>query len=439
MLRAARPFQAGARTYPAGSYVIKTAQAFRPHIVDAFEPQDYPDDFAYPGGPPVRPYDVTGYTLAYQMGIRFDRVLEGLDGPFENLKDLVRPPAGKITGEGRAGYLLSHEVNDAFVAVNRLLGAGAEVYWLEEPVAAGDRTFPAGTMYIPPGPAAAGMVRSLAAEVGLDFTALDRKPAGRALRLKRQRLGIADVYGGSMPSGWVQWICGQYGFPYEVVYPQTLDAGDLAGKFDVLIFEDGIIRGGGQARGPSGPDPESIPAEHRHKLGAITEEKTVPQLRRFLAEGGTILAIGSSTALARMLGLPVASALVDEKTGRALPAESFYIPGALLRVRVDTASPLAYGLPENLDVFYDNNPLFRIGADTVRRTAWFDEPRPLRSGWAWGQQYLQGAAAVVEATVGRGKLFLFGPLIAFRAHPHGTFKLLFNGIYCGNAVAVTLD
>jgi len=109
VLRAARPFQAGARTYPAGSYVIKTAQAFRPHIVDAFEPQDYPDDFAYPGGPPVRPYDVTGYTLAYQMGIRFDRVLEGLDGPFEKLKDLVRPPAGKITGEGRAGYLLSHE------------------------------------------------------------------------------------------------------------------------------------------------------------------------------------------------------------------------------------------------------------------------------------------------------------------------------------------
>lgn len=440
VLRAARPFQAGGKTYPAGSYVIKTAQAFRPHIVDAFEPQDYPDDFAYPGGPPVRPYDVTGYTLAYQMGIRFDRVLEGFDGPFEKLEDQVRPPAGKVAGEGKAGYLLSHEVNDAFVAVNRLLGAGAEVYWLEEPVAAGDRTFPAGTMYIPPGPAVAGMVRSLAEEVGLDFTALDRKPAGRALRLKRQRLGIADVYGGSMPSGWVQWICGQYGFPYEVVYPQTLDAGDLAGEFDVLIFEDGIIRGRGQAREPSGPDPESIPAEHRHKLGAFTEEKTVPQLRRFLAEGGSILAIGTSTALARMLGLPVASALVDEETGRALPAESFYIPGALLRVRVDTASPLAYGLTENLDVFYNNNPLFRTGAaDTVRRAAWFDDARPLRSGWAWGQQYLQGAAAVVEATVGRGKLFLFGPLIAFRAHPHGTFKFLFNGIYCGHAVAVTLD
>jgi len=32
-----------------------------------------------------------------------------------------------------------------------------------------------------------------------------------------------------------------------------------------------------------------------------------------------------------------------------------------------------------------------------------------------------------------------GTLIAFRAHPHGTFKFLFNGIYYGNATPVKLD
>jgi hypothetical protein len=36
---------------------------------------------------------------------------------------------------------------------------------------------------------------------------------------------------------------------------------------------------------------------------------------------------------------------------------------------------------------------------------------------------------VVDASVGKGKLFLFGPEITFRAQPHGTFKFLFNGIY----------
>mgnify|MGYP000858272119 CR=1 FL=1 len=59
-----------------------------------------------------------------------------------------------------------------------------------------------------------------------------------------------------------------------------------------------------------------------------------------------------------------------------------------------------------------------------------------RDGWAWGQKYLQDGVAVIEAPVGKGKLFLFGPEITFRAQPHGTFKFLFNGIYYGRAEAV---
>src|ERR1039457_4062985 len=43
--------------------------------MDMFEPQDHPNDFAYPGGPPKRPYDITGWTLAMQMGVQYDRVM----------------------------------------------------------------------------------------------------------------------------------------------------------------------------------------------------------------------------------------------------------------------------------------------------------------------------------------------------------------------------
>ena len=57
----------------------------------------------------------------------------------------------------------------------------------------------------------------------------------------------------------------------------------------------------------------------------------------------------------------------------------------------------------------------------------------LDSGWAWGQQYLDGGTAVAEAAVGEGKVVLLGPEVAFRAQPHGTFKLLFNALYRGNA------
>ena len=74
--RASAPLTAGGNTYPAGSYVVKTAQPFRPHVLDMFEPQDHPNDFQYPGGPPIPPYDNAGWTLAYQMGVQFDRILK---------------------------------------------------------------------------------------------------------------------------------------------------------------------------------------------------------------------------------------------------------------------------------------------------------------------------------------------------------------------------
>jgi hypothetical protein len=60
----------------------------------------------------------------------------------------------------------------------------------------------------------------------------------------------------------------------------------------------------------------------------------------------------------------------------------------------------------------------------------------LDSGWAWGQQYLNGATAVAEAAIGEGRVILLGPEVAFRAQPHATFKLLFNGLYYGSAQQV---
>ena len=88
-------------------------------------------------------------------------------------------------------------------------------------------------------------------------------------------------------------------------------------------------------------------------------------------------------------------------------------------------------MPERTDFFFDNSPVFRVraGAAGVRAIAAFDSPTPLRSGWAWGQKYLDGGVLALEARVGSGRVLLFGPEILQRAQPHGTFKLLFNGIY----------
>jgi hypothetical protein len=446
--RATTAFTVAGKSYPPGSYVVKTAQAFRPHILDMFEPQDHPDDIPYPGGPPTPPYDNAGYTLAYQMGVVFDRILDGFDGPFEKLSGLVRPHSGSITGAANpAGFLLDHQLNDAIVAENRLLATGEEVYWLKQPINSGAKNYGPGTIFISAKPSTLSKLQKLADEIGLSFEGVAQKPTGDVYKLRALRIGLWDRYGGSMPSGWVRWLLEQYEVPFTVVYPPTLDAGDLTSKFDVLIFVDGGIpardaRGGGGGFGAM-PDPQTIPAEFRERVGNVTVAKTVPKLREFLEAGGTILTIGGSTSLAYSTGLPIANALMEKQpdsSERALPREKFYIPGSILQVRVDNTNPLAYGMGEKLDVFFDNSPVFRLRPEAsikgVKPVAWFDSDKPLRSGWAWGQKYLQDGVAVAEAKVGKGKLFLFGPEITFRGQPHGTFKFLFNGIYYGMAESV---
>src|SRR3954468_5593895 len=130
--KASTAFSVAGKNYPAGSYVVKTAQAFRPHILDMFEPQDHPNDFQYPGGPPVPPYDITGWTLALQMGVEFDRLLDDFSGPFARIDGLLPPPPASVTGPpSPAGYLISHQVNNSFKLVNWLLAANCDVYWMK--------------------------------------------------------------------------------------------------------------------------------------------------------------------------------------------------------------------------------------------------------------------------------------------------------------------
>jgi hypothetical protein len=441
--RSTGSFTVGGKSYPAGSYVVKSAQAFRPHLMDMFEPQDHPNDFAYPGGPPRPPYDNAGWTLAMQMGIQYDRILDGFDCPCEKITGMAVPPVGAIAGTGSRGLLLGHDANDAFIAVNRALKAGGAVHWLKAPMTAGGKTYAPGSFYIEAAGAARGVADQAAKDLGLSFDATNDAPSAGAVKLTAQRVGLWDQYGGSMPSGHTRWLLEQFEFPFQVVFPPELDAGNLRQKFDVIVFVTGAIPaagggGGGRGgRGGGGP-PQNLPAEYQNQIGSVTPDRTVPQLKRFMEEGGTVITIGSSTNLAQHLGLPIADYMVERApngTERPLPQEKFYVPGSLLRVAVDNTQPVTAGLPKQVDVFFDDSPVFRLEPDAaakgVRPLAWFDTAMPLRSGWAWGQNYLQGGTAMAQADVGAGKLYLFGPEILFRGQPAGTFKLLFNGIFSG--------
>jgi hypothetical protein len=463
IMRATAPFTVAGKQYPKDSYVVKSAQPFRAHVMDMFEPQDHPDDFAFPGAPPTHPYDNAGYTLAFQMGVQFDRILDGFDGPFEKITtELAKVPAGIIkTAQAPAGYYFTHQANDSVTAVVRLLKAGDDVMWLDKGPMGN------GTFYVAARPTTLAVLQKAATDLGISFESAATAPTGAMKHLKPLRVALFDTYGGGMPSGWNRLIFENFEIPYDVVYPPDLDKGNLKAKYDVIVFNgSGVAGGGGRGGGGGGapaPDagapgaaaapagrgagnaggrgqggggregftPQPIPEEFARRQGQLSAA-TMDKIKEFVNQGGTAIYIGNvAMQAATLYGLPVTNQLAG------IGQDKFYVPGSVLRVSVDDADPIAHGLAKEMDVFYDNNPVFKLNTDAaskgVKPVAWFNSPSPLRSGWAWGADVLDKGVEIVDATVGQGKVYLFAPEITFRSQPHGTFKFLFNALLLAGA------
>ena len=437
--KATASFTVAGKNYPAGSYIVKTNQAFRPHVIDMFEPQDHPNDFLYPGGPPVAPYDAAGWTLAYTMGVQFDRLLEPFDGPFERIPyGEAQTVKGSINTLGSIkGYLIDAKANRSYTIANDLLKQGIEVFRITDSIKSVDASL--GSFYVPSSNKTKSAIEKIIVDNGVAVNTVSKKPSSLE-KTKVARVALWDNYGGLIPSGWVRFIMEQYHFPIDVVYAKDIDTGGLRSKYDVIVFVGGAIPAAVNNNNVSVRrnelKPEDVPAEYRERIGRITAEKSVPQLKKFLDSGGTVVTIGSSTNLAYHLNVPVHDALVEMVNGqeRKLPGEKFYIPGSVLRVSVDSTNQAAWGMNREADVYFDASPVFNISPEAnakgiVTPLAWFPNNKPLRSGWAWGQAYLKDGVSAFVAKVGDGKLYAFGPEITFRAQTHGTFKFLFNELY----------
>jgi hypothetical protein len=440
--RATTGFNVEGNYYPPGSYIVKTDQAFRPHILDMFEPQDHPNDFLYPGGPPVAPYDMAGWTPAYTMGIRFKRILNAFEGPFQSIPyGEIQSPAGNFNvSANTAGYILDSRCDNSFVAVNDLINSGLDVYRLKKQ-SGSVQVGAEGSFFITASQKAKVILQKASADLGLNVIDVIKRPANLSGKLALLRIALWDMYGGSISSGWLRWIMEQHHFNFKTIYSKEIDAGNLNEKYDMIIFVSGAIPSLSSSERPSSRDTtkiKDIPAEYRSLWGKISADTSIAELKKFMETGGSVVTIGRSTNLAYHLKLAVTDALVEVKNGKQvqLPSEKFYIPGSVLRVKVDTSLSSAWGMESKTDVIFDSSPVFRItpvgvSQMKIKPIAWFDSSQTLRSGWAWGQEYLQDGVAAFEASVGKGKLFAFGPEITFRAQTYSTFKLIFNQLYSG--------
>ena len=418
------PFTAADQRYPAGTHVVLLAQPFGRWVKDLLEPQRYPAiRWPFTNAPIERPYDVTAWSLGMLMGVNTVLIDEPFEASLQLTEREVTAPDGRVTGTGST-YVLPHAVNASFVAINRLLRAGADVKWAEGELAIGDVVVLPGAILV------SGVdrttIEALATDLRLQIRTVTPQNGWRLLPIDTPKLGVYEPWGGNIDAGWTRWVLEQHEFAYTSVRAADIRAGELRERFDVLVVAEmtsaDIIRG---------LQDRNIRPEYRGGIGAIG----VRHLRDFVRTGGTIITLGNAATFAiEHLDVPLVNTLRDTRR------DAFYAPGSLLRAQVDPTHPVGFGMPTATDVMFISNGAFaatrnlgtRVSPTVVVR---YPDGPLLRSGWITGEERLRGRAAVIEAPAGRGRVILHTFRVQHRGQTWGTFRLLFNSIFYGPAVA----
>lgn len=432
--RAEESFTADGRRFPAGTHVVLLAQPFRPFVKDLLEPQRYPDIRAYPGGPPVPPYDNAGWTLSYQMGVEAVPIETSFEAKLTLLEEFPTR-SGVATGTPEFGWVLDPRTNNTFVAVNRLLQAGARVSRSPDSLRLGGTTVPPGAFLVES--ANREHMRGLITELGVDARGLARRPQGRLHEVTRPRIGVYQswvvewVDGWTAAEGWTRFVLDTHEFTYERIHNRDVRAGDLRTKFDVIVIPNqdvGDIVGGYRAgRRQFGVAHQNLPPPEYQ--GGI-EEDGVAALRTFVDEGGTLLLVDRAAELAtRYFDLPVQEVL------KGIPENEFFGPGSIVTIETDVAHPVAWGMTGSGAGYFRKSRAYESDDPRVQTVVRYGTGDLLMSGWLLGAEHMVGKAAVIDVKLGKGRVVLYGFSPTFRAWPHGTFKLFFNALMPANSRA----
>jgi hypothetical protein len=410
-------FNANGVTYPTGSWVIPMDQPFAGLVQELFERQKYPDGLELGTGKAADlPYDVTGWTLPLQMGVAADAISDPLTAAQRGLLQPiaeVKLPAAEVAGHGGI-FVVSHKPNAAFQLVNDALKAGASVAMSSDPI-----DTPEGKergAFVISGISAGGF-DDLSKKYAVDAVALGAAPA-HLLAIKKARIGLYRPWAPSIDEGWTRWILEQDGFEPKSLYNADVRASGLHARYDVIVLPDMS-----SSQMMDGFHVGVVPGQYTGGIGRDGLEN----LRAFVRDGGTLIAMnGTAANLIPLMSLPVKNVLEGVKS------DKFFCSGALLRVEQESAElPINFGIPASPVVMFQRGPVFTplAGFEGAILARYAKGTNPLESGLLLHPEAIQGKAAAMELTYGKGRILLYGFKPQFRGQSHGTYRYLFNALY----------
>src|ERR1700677_3572760 len=230
--KATADFDADAKHYASGSYIVQLAQPYGGFAKTVLEIQNYPNIPEYPGGPLQRPYDVTAQTLPLLFGVTAVPV-EGKISVASTRVDVAKPGAGHFEKSSNGnGYLIADKTNSSLYALFALLAKNVEAYRLTGP---GSEP---GTIYVPEQDGIDTKLEAVADKFPIEIRPAARVPSGTALKLRLPRIGLYQSCVASMDEGWTRWIFDQNAIPYVRLVDAEIRKGELNQRFDVILIPD---------------------------------------------------------------------------------------------------------------------------------------------------------------------------------------------------------
>ncbi len=326
-------------------------------------------------------------------------------------------------------YLIEHESNRSFIAVNRLLRDDKRVYWLKDSLRIENHTYPRGTIFVPAREIHAGDMDLLARELSLDMRQVRHGFQGvESYRLNRAKIGVYQSWIPNPDEGWTRLALEQFEFEFEAVYSSAIRNGEIKGSLDALVLPDmdsGHIIHGWQSSKADAYKPH-VP---RSYLNGITDEG-IESLRNFVLEGGTLIALGRACDFAvAHLGLPVEQIFSAQQPQMSC--------GRFLDLAVYTQEPLAYGMPAKTSAILTGSQIFRP-LHWRRRTNVVATIADIYPELASGSTQPAGLSVVLDIPQDKGRVILFGIRPQYQGMTAGTLKLLFNALHLSRAEPATL-
>ncbi|HEX6964304.1 MAG TPA: M14 metallopeptidase family protein [Gemmatimonadaceae bacterium] len=431
--QATRPLTYDGATYPKGTWVIPMDQEYAELVRELLDVQHYPDlgdD---------QPYDAAGWTLPFQMGVTVVTGQTPLspeqraalapvhgtavdwhtapDAPFTTNAEAagIVPLPGTITGRTGDALVLDPAQNNSFRLITRVLAAKGTVRVQSADDAHGSR-------YIVSGVPMAQLER-WAKDLSLNAERTTAAASSDAV-IARPRIALYKASPGIIDEGWTEWLLDSYGFPYTLITPADLRAGDLRSRFDVIVLaSQGLTnrrfgrRGGGRGGAPA---------------DTVAEAAAVRGVDAFVRDGGTIVvwSQGVNSAI-DALHLPV------KDVAAGLPMKDYFTGISIMQVATDTAHPVMAGMPATADIVVNRSPVLTTldGFDGAVLARYGQEGSPLRSGWLNGAKYMAGGAAAIDVKHGQGHAVLIAFQPQWRGQSTATFRVVFNSLFFTGDVA----